>query len=157
MHMRKVVLFTLLGLAALGVAGALFFGCAAARPTNLGVHAGRLAPCPDSPNCVSSQAEPSSAHYIAPLEFEGAADAAWKRACAAALALPGAQLVEARDDYLWVEVTTRLLRFVDDLELVLDAGAHRIDVRSASRIGHSDLGVNRKRVEALRAEFLRRP
>ncbi len=145
------------GIAALLAAGLVVvwaWGCAAARPTGLGVAEGRLAPCPDSPNCVSSQAPPESERHVAPLEWSGDANRAWQRARAAALSLEGAQLVVERPGYLHVEVTTAWMRFVDDLELALDGAAGRIDVRSASRIGHSDLGANRRRVEALRAAFL---
>ncbi len=152
---KRIVLCIAAGVTGAGLAGAFFFGCAAPRPSNLGARAGRLSPCPDSPNCVSSEAATSSERYVPPLSFEGGANDAWQRAREAALSLPGAQLVEERDDYLWIEVTTRALRFVDDLELLLDANERRIDVRSSSRVGYSDLGANRRRVEALREEFER--
>lgn len=149
----KLVRVAAAGLA-LVAAFVLWSGCAAPRPDNLGVNGGRLFDCPSSPNCISSQADPAdSEHYAAPLSFEGAAPAAWERAKAAALSLAGARLFEEREGYAAFEYTSRVMRFVDDLELSLDAPAKSIHVRSASRIGYSDLGANRKRVEALRAAF----
>lgn len=144
----------LLAVTAVAAVAMFWIGCSAPRPEGLGANAGRLSQCPGSPNCVSSQADPAdSEHYTPPLKFDGDALAAFERAKAAVLSLPGATLFEARDDYASFEITTRVMRFVDDLELVLDAPASTIHVRSASRLGHSDLGVNRKRVEALRAAF----
>lgn len=144
----------LLAVAAVAAVAMVWIGCSAPRPGGLGANAGRLSECPSSPNCVSSQADPAdSEHYAPPLKFDGDAPAAFERAKAAALSLPGVTLFEARDDYASFEITTRVMRFVDDLELVLDAPAGAIHVRSASRLGHSDLGVNRKRVEALRTAF----
>jgi uncharacterized protein (DUF1499 family) len=114
------------------------------RPDNLGVRDGRLAPCKRSPNCVSSQAEPSDLeHYIPPIRGSMAA------ARDAVRAMPRSTIVEERGDYLYAEFRTRLLRYVDDVELFFDGQV--IHVRSCSRLGRRDFGVNRKRVEALRA------
>jgi uncharacterized protein (DUF1499 family) len=113
------------------------------RPDNLGVHDGRLAPCKRSPNCVSSQANPADLeHYIAPLHGSMAA------VRQAVQSYPGARIIETRDDYLYAEFRTRLLRYVDDVEFFPDGQV--IHVRSCSRLGRRDFGVNRKRVEALR-------
>ncbi|MDX1375056.1 MAG: DUF1499 domain-containing protein [Burkholderiales bacterium] len=121
------------------------------RPGNLGVHDGRLAPCRRTPNCVSSQAEPADrVHAIEPIAFAGApaeAMAALRRIVEAA---PGARVVRARDDYLYAEFRSRVMRFVDDVEFALDAAQGVIHVRSASRVGIRDFGVNRARVERLR-------
>jgi len=111
--------------------------------------------CPDSPNCVSSDAAENDAeHYIKPLRFEGDSNAAWQKVKQALLALPRCEIVAEREDYLRVECRSFLFRFVDDLELQLRVDEGRIAVRSASRVGSSDWGVNRKRVEALRAATL---
>ena len=110
---------------------------------------GRLAPCLRSPNCVSSQAVDPK-HRVEPLRYRGAPGAAWDAALRAVEALPRTRVVEVRGDYLRAEATSRLLRFVDDLELLHVPEERAIHVRSASRLGYSDLGVNRKRVEALR-------
>jgi uncharacterized protein (DUF1499 family) len=117
------------------------------RPTNLGVNAGRLAPCRRTPNCVSSQADPADAeHYIAPIRFRGDAMAAVRRALAA---LPRATVISELKNYLYAEFRSRLLGYVDDVEFFYDGTA--IQVRSASRLGRRDFGVNRNRIEKLRA------
>lgn len=143
-------------LLALGVGGVACVGCSAPRPTTLGVHAGRLSDCPSSPNCVVSQTTHEDEHFVEPLTFTGDASRAWQAAVAAAKDLSGASVVDEREDYLWIECTSRFFRFVDDLELQLVADAQRIDVRSASRLGYSDLGVNRARIESLRSAFAAR-
>jgi uncharacterized protein (DUF1499 family) len=118
------------------------------RPGNLGVRDGRLAPPKRTPNCVSSQADPSDAeHYIAPIALGGDAIAAVEKALAS---LPEATIVEKKPGYLYAEFRTRLMRFVDDVEFLHDAQAGVLHVRSASRLGRRDFGVNRRRVEALR-------
>jgi len=117
------------------------------RPTNLGVKDGRLAPCKRTPNCVSSQADAADhEHYIAPIVFRGAA-ASLRRA---AESMERATVIKAEGNYLYAEYRTRLLRYVDDLELYYDDKQGLVHVRSASRLGRRDFGVNRNRVEALR-------
>ena len=117
-------------------------------PDNLGVKDGRLAPCRRSPNCVSSQANPADReHYIAPLHHRGGDPMAAVRR--AVQAMPRTTIVREAPNYLYAEFRTRLLRYVDDVEFWFDGTA--IQVRSASRLGRRDFGVNRKRVEALRA------
>jgi uncharacterized protein (DUF1499 family) len=149
-------------LIALSVAGLVLLaarlGAFSGRPpTDLGVRDGRLKPPSNTPNSVSSQADlypdhPQQAYArIAPFPLEGppaAAMAAWAGRIGSQ---PGARIVEQRDDYLRAEFTTRWMRYVDDLELWVDPAAGVIHVRSASRLGHGDLGLNRRRVEALRA------
>ncbi|MFP6662940.1 MAG: DUF1499 domain-containing protein [Deltaproteobacteria bacterium] len=128
------------------------FSCAGTQPVGLGVHDGRLRPCPASPNCVCSE-DGDQGHAIAPLHFTGDPQAAFARAKAAALTLPGTKLAGETKDFLHFESTSALMGFVDDLELQLVPGKDEIAVRSASRLGYGDMGVNRKRVEALRAAF----
>ena len=119
------------------------------RPDNLGVKDGRLARCKRSPNCVSSQADPSDReHYIAPIAFSAGMAELKKRIESLSLA----RVIKAEGNYLYAEFRTPILRFVDDVELLLVGDT--IHVRSASRLGRRDFGANRKRVEALR-EFLR--
>ena len=119
------------------------------RPTNLGVKDGRLAPCRRTPNCVSSQADPADReHYIAPIPFTGTM-ADLRRLVES---MERATVITARDNYLHAEYRTKLLRYVDDVELYLDKGV--VHVRSASRLGRRDFGVNRKRIEDLRALVL---
>ncbi len=117
------------------------------RPANLGVTEGRLAPCKRTPNCVSSQANPAdSEHYIAPIAFRGSM-ADLRRAVES---MARASVLKVERDYLYAEYRTRLLRYVDDVELYYDEKQGVVHVRSASRLGRRDFGVNRKRIEALR-------
>ena len=129
-------------------------------PTDLGVRNGRLKAPSNTPNSVSSQADLWPGHpqqasaRIPPIELRGGdvdGQATLARVRDAALALPGAALVEQRPGYLYLRFTTRWLKFVDDAEFWFDPQARVIQVRSASRIGSGDLGVNRARVEAIRA------
>lgn len=113
---------------------------------------GALAPCPASPNCVSSQAD-DDAHHIAPLAFSGDPSAALRRLRAAIEGMPRTRIVNDTGTTLRAEFTSWLFRFVDDVDCVVDADAGVIHIRSASRVGYSDLGANRKRVEALRGAF----
>lgn len=121
------------------------------RPV-LGPVAGRLRACPDRPNCVCSQ-EVDGPHSIEPLRFHGPADTAWRRLEAIVREDPRATIVALSGNYLHAEFTTPWLKFVDDVEFLLDEQAGVIHVRSASRVGRSDLGVNRRRVEQLRSAF----
>ena len=113
------------------------------RPSNLGVKDGRLAPPKRTPNCVSSQADPADReHYVAPLR--GSIEAARK----VIESLPRTTIVACDKNYLYAEFRSRLLGYVDDVELFFDGSA--LQVRSASRLGRRDFGVNRARVEQLR-------
>ena len=126
------------------------------RPDNLGGKNGRLAPCKRSPNCVSSQADRADAeHYIAPIAFKRTTAEAMAAARRAIEAMERARIVRAEPggaaNYLYSEFSSKLLGFVDDLELLYDEKAGVFHVRSASRLGRRDFGVNRARVEKLRA------
>ena len=111
-----------------------------------------LAPCPSSPNCVSSLAA-DARHQIAPLAFRGDPAQAMQRLRAVIEAMPRTRIVSASDQALRAEFTSALFRFVDDVDCVVDPSAGVIQIRSASRVGYSDLGANRKRVEAIRSAF----
>jgi uncharacterized protein (DUF1499 family) len=125
------------------------------RPDNLGAKDGRLAPPKSTPNCVSSQADPADAeHYVAPIAFKGDAAAAMAAARKAVESMAGATVIRQDGGYLYAEYRTKLMRFVDDVELLYDAKAGVLHVRSASRLGRRDFGVNRARVEALRARII---
>ncbi len=128
----------------------LLFMFGAARP--VGVVDGRLRPCPTSPNCVCSQ-DSDAQHAIASLRFDGDADQAWQRLRQTIVGLARTRVISGDDRYLHVEFTTALMRFVDDVEFLLDPVGGVIHVRSASRVGHSDLGANRKRIEGIRKLF----
>ena len=118
-------------------------GCAGDRPTTLGPQNGRLAMCPDSPNCVCSF-ETRDSHGIAPLQAD------LSSVKAAMLQMPRVAIITERDNYIHAEFTSRLMGYVDDVELLADPDAGLVHVRSASRLGYSDMGVNRERVEELR-------
>jgi uncharacterized protein (DUF1499 family) len=123
------------------------------RPDNLGVTNGRLAPCRRTPNCVSSQSDPTDAeHYIAPIPFRGDAITAIRKAVES---LPRTSIISATSNYLYAEFRSKLLGYVDDVEFFYDGSA--IQVRSASRLGRRDFSVNRNRVEQLRALITQRP
>lgn len=121
-------------------------------PKTLGPVAGKLADCPGRPNCVSSQAS-DDAFRVAPFAFGDTPALAWDRLKAAVSSMPGARIISEDDQYLHVEFRSRIFRFVDDVELLLDVPGNKIDVRSASRLGYSDMGANRRRIEQLRIRF----
>ncbi|HOZ64071.1 MAG TPA: DUF1499 domain-containing protein [Burkholderiaceae bacterium] len=128
-------------------------------PSRLGVTDGRLKPPSSTPNSVSSQASlypdhPQQAYAtIAPLTFKGDGEAAIKELAQVLTQLPRTVIVTQNADYLYAQSTTALLKFTDDVEFWLDKPNNVIQARSSSRLGRKDLGVNRARVEAIRAAF----
>jgi uncharacterized protein (DUF1499 family) len=137
-------------LAALPLIGHLFSG---QRPNNLGVKDGKLAPCPASPNCVVSQGEADAEHAITPIQYDGDAASAMQRLEAVIKTMPRTSIVAQTDTYLYAEFTSQLMGYVDDVEFYIDPTESVIHVRSASRLGQSDLGINRKRIESIRSAF----
>jgi uncharacterized protein (DUF1499 family) len=118
--------------------------------------ASRLAPCPRSPNCVSTEAPPGSSKRMEPIPYTGSLDAARARLLQVVRDYPRARIVSdvgLEPHYLKAECRSKLFHFVDDVEFVLDDEAKRIRFRSASRLGRKDFGVNRKRMEEIRAAF----
>jgi len=109
----------------------------------------RLTPCPDSPNCVSSDAT-DEVHRVEPYRLKAPAQDVWHGLQNVVAAEQGTRLVEANDSYLHVEVRSAILRFVDDTEFQLRASEGIIAVRSAARTGYNDTGVNRARIERIR-------
>ena len=129
-------------------------------PSERGLRDGKLKPPSRTTNSISSQAAlwPASEYNveyakIEPLRFSGDAVVAMNRLRDVLKAWPGATIVEDRPEYIAVEFETRWLRFVDDAEFLLDPAERVIDVRSQSRLGSNDFGVNRKRIEALRRKL----
>jgi uncharacterized protein (DUF1499 family) len=136
-----------------GIVFSLFLiGCTGVRPANLGVKDGRLAPCPETPNCVSSQSTDKD-HAIAPLSYSSSGSEALADLKKIIQQMKRTRIVTETDDYLYVEFTSALWRFVDDVEFSFDEASKTIHMRSASRLGKSDLGVNRKRIEMIRAAW----
>ena len=111
-----------------------------------------LPPCPPTPNCVSTQAK-DAVHFIAPISYRGTAEEAMARIAAIVGSMPRAKIVERKPASMRVEFRTRLFRFVDDVMFEIDDAKKTIEFRSASRVGRNDLGVNRKRMETIRARF----
>ena len=136
------------------------FGMLAGRvPTDLGVKDGKLKPPSKTRNSVSSQADlypdhPQRAYArIAPITVQGSGVQSIKRLALLLKGMPGVTLITQTDDYVDAQCQTQWLRFTDDLELWLEPGDQLIHVRSASRLGREDFGVNRERVESLRAAY----
>ena len=125
------------------------FNFTGTRPNNLGVSDGKLAACPGSPNCVNSQSDDPQAK-IEPLPAVAIADI--KQVVEE---MERTTIIEETDNYLYAEFKSKLMGYVDDVEFYLDSGANVVHVRSASRLGQSDLGVNRKRVEEIRSKLQR--
>jgi len=160
--MVKRMLLAFAGVVALVVAGLAVHVATATgdtvfswkRPDYLGVNDGRLARPKSTPNCVSSQADPADAeHYIAPIPFKGDAAAAMASVRKAVEGMEGSTVIRQDGGYLYAEFRTKLMRFVDDVEFYFDDRSGLIHVRSASRLGRRDFGVNRARIEALRARI----
>lgn len=131
---------------------ASLFSFSGTRPTTLGVQEGKLAACPPSPNCVSSQSEDST-HQIDALTYGSTPEEAMAKLKTVIQSLPRTQIITEGEDYLYAEFTSQLMGFVDDVEFYLDRSSNTIQVRSASRLGESDLGVNRDRVETIRQKL----
>ncbi len=133
----------------------MLFGCTS-EPSGDPLPNGRLRPCPDRPNCVSSETEKNASAWVAPLTFQEDPEKAWDHLQAVIRGMGGA-IEQETPDYLWATFTSRIFHFVDDVEFRMEAQQGVIQVRSGSRLGYSDQGVNRKRVEALRKRFEKSP
>ncbi len=147
--MAKILIGVLLffALAVIGLA------VANSRATaDVGVKDGKLLPCPNRPNCVCSQVQDPS-HFVKPLTFSTTSEQAFQRLRSIVAAMPGARLIEEGPRYLHFTFTSAVLRFVDDVEFLVEESGNKIQMRSTSRLGYSDFGVNRKRIEAIRSEF----
>ncbi len=122
------------------------------RPSDLGVRNGKLKPPPATPNCVSSQAQ-GGYHAIAPLQYHGTRESALAALLGIVRATPRTRIVEQTPDYLYAEYVSALMGYVDDVEFWFAPEGGIVHVRSASRVGHSDMGVNRQRIEDIRARL----
>ena len=120
--------------------------------SGLGVKAKALADCPGSPNCVSTAAT-DEGHRVEPLALEGDPAEAMAKLRQVIEQMPRTRIADATEHYLHAEATSQLWGYVDDLEVWIDQDGGKIHLRSASRTGHSDMGVNRRRVEALVAGY----
>ncbi|MBX2869154.1 MAG: DUF1499 domain-containing protein [Acidiferrobacterales bacterium] len=111
-----------------------------------------LSPCPGTPNCVCS-AYPDSKEFISPISYEGDSVAALNRIQEVIKGMTRTRVVTATNRYIHAEFTSLIFRFVDDVEILIEPEENVMHIRSASRVGRSDLGANRKRVEQIRALF----
>ena len=129
----------------------MMVGCTGKRPKDLGLKDGLLTPCPDKPNCVISYKNDSD-HYIEPLVYQSSKDKAFEKIKQILDSEKRVVLIEETEHYIRAEFTTAVFRFVDDVEFYFPQ-EQLIHVRSASRLGTSDLGLNRKRIEIIRSRF----
>ena len=131
-------------------------GCMISKTSNLAVAvtAGEngLAPCPNTPNCVSSK-DPMDAHYVRPLRYTGNKDAVYQKLVTLISSYQRARIVAEEANYLRAEFRSAILRFVDDVEFLFSADQPVIDIRSASRVGYYDFGMNRRRIEDIRKKW----
>ena len=148
----KVLFYIVIGL--LVIISVYFIGLSVSsrKQPDIGMTNGQLRACPATPNCVSSE-EPDASGYVRPLTVTTTTSDAWEKAKWAVVE-SGSVVVSERDGYLHAHFVTILLRYVDDLELRFDEKNQLIHIRSASRVGRSDFGANRVRVEMIRAAFV---
>ena len=143
--LREIVYLSILFL----TAGAVLAGCG---KSPIGINNNRLMPCPSSPNCVSSQ-ETKASHSVEPIRYTVSRKQAKDAVISILEDFPRTRVATIHDNYIHAEFRSRIFSFVDDMEFLFDEDAPLIDIRSASRVGYSDMGVNRKRVEAFRERF----
>ena len=120
--------------------------------SSIGVHNSKLRTCPTSPNCVSTAATEAK-QKIAPFKIKKSVPEFWQELQQQISALPKAQIITADSDYLHAECRSKLFSFIDDLEFLIEPDRQTVSIRSAARLGYSDMGVNRKRVETLRKKL----
>jgi len=144
--MKKTLLSFLLGIFSLA-------GCTSSGSAGIGLVDGRLKPCPNSSNCVSSQS-PGDRHHMEAIPYDTTAKRAKGKLRDIIQGMGGSTIVSETDNYIHAEYRSAIFRFVDDVEFYLDDTRKLIHFRSASRVGSYDFGVNRKRMEAIRGKFL---
>jgi uncharacterized protein (DUF1499 family) len=161
--LARGLLLALLGLTLLLLGAARLDLLAGRPPADLGLRNGRLQAPSLTPNSVSSQARLYPGHpqqaaaQIDPLPLRGDGTASMQALAAVLRDWPGITVVTEQPNYLYARARTPWLRFVDDLEFWFDPAAGVIELRSASRLGSRDFGVNRQRIEAIRARYLAQP
>jgi len=118
-----------------------------------GLFEAKLTKCPDKPNCICTEFEADVTHYIDPIVFTQSNDLGILPRLKNSIREMGGSIQSEADDYLAFTFTSSIFKFVDDLEIRIDTDQNMIHVRSASRVGHSDRGVNKKRIEQLKKLF----
>ena len=121
----------------------------AGDPPELGIQDGKLSPCPSTPNCVVSQGDDPD-HRIEPIAYTVSREKAREVLTKVLGVVPRTEIVMQREDYIRVKSTSRIMGFVDDTEFYFPEDKPVIHVRAAARLGESDLGVNRRRLEQIR-------
>ena len=144
--MKKALLFSWISIFVL-------LGCSGTRPATLGVTKGGLALCPDAPHCVSTQSE-DDGHKMEPLSYTTSQAEAQEKLLNIIRPMKRTKIISIRNNYLHVECTSAIFRYVDDVEFYFDDEQQLINFRSSSRIGYYDVGVNRRRMEKIREKFL---
>lgn len=125
---------------------------ASPMPENIGVENGRLAPCPTTPNCVSTQADDDQ-HSVDPIPLTGDPATAHQKLLDIIQSMPRSRIITTDDNYIHAEFRSLTWGFVDDVEFYIDEDANLIHFRSAARLGEGDLGANRNRMEEIRERF----
>ena len=128
-------------------------GCGGAPPENLGLENGGLKPCPESPNCVSTRKDEDPEHHMEAISLKGNPEEAMDEIVKTVEQEPRAEITHQNAGYLRAEFTSRIFRFVDDVEFSIDEQESLIRFRSASRLGESDMGANRERMTELREDL----
>ena len=123
------------------------------KPETVGLRDNSLQNCGSKPNCVCSL-QNDSAHGIAPFQIRENVNSSMEKLSKIIRSMNGARIIFSREDYLYAEFKTSFFGFIDDVEFHVNKSANRIEVRSASRLGYSDLGLNRSRVESIRVKYL---
>jgi len=149
----KILLITITSLVLLLIAALFILGYMSQSDEANGLVEGRLTRCPDTPNCICSEFVPDGVHYIEPIVISAGDAAHILIRLKTIIREMGGSIQAEKADYLAATFTSSIFRFVDDLEIRIDTGQKMIHLRSASRIGHGDGGVNRKRVEHLKNQF----
>jgi len=132
----------------------IFAACSGTKPTDIGIKSGQLKACPSSPNCISTQAaKDDKKHYMSPLTYTGTQEIAKTKLVGIINNMERTTITENSSTYIHAEFMTPTMKFVDDVEFYFDDANKVIHFRSASRKGYSDMGLNRKRMEAITAAF----
>ena len=121
-----------------------------------GLISGRLSECPEKPNCVSSEFVGDESHYISPLSYPSPKSEEIMDLMKTIIQEVGGKITSEEHSYISATFTSSIFGFVDDLECRNDKSKYTIHLRSASRVGYSDLGANRKRVELISSIFINR-
>lgn len=153
-----MIILALIVIVAVWIGGRLIFPeqftlFAGTRPDNIGLTSGKLAPCPNSPNCVNSQSQ-DAVHQIEAIAYNSTPEKAIENLKSIIKSLPRTKIITETTNYIYAEFSTQLMGFVDDVEFYINPEKQQIEIRSASRLGESDLGLNRQRIEIIRGKIM---